>query len=313
MTPYDLPSRLDRYIALRRALGFAMHAEERLLRQYVGFVEEHGHGRPLRAHVAFEWACSAVDCGPGGRTRRLNLARAFLAHLRASLPDAEIPPHGLLAHAVRPKPHIYSSAEIEALIGAAWRLRPCDSLRPHTVATIIGLLASSGLRAGEATRLRNADVELDRHPPHLHVRETKFRKSRLVPLHPSTADRLRQYAAQRHCLGYDGLCENFFVSERGEPTNYRAVARTFIAMTRRLGIRAQSGDGPTLHDLRHTFAVQRLVLWHRDGVDVQSRLPELSVYLGHVCPQATYWYLTATPELLAAAATKFESFVGATS
>jgi integrase len=203
--------------------------------------------------------------------------------------------------------------ELEALIAAARRLAPRDSLRPHTIATIVGLLASTGLRAGEATRLRTADVELDAHPSYVHVRETKFRKSRLVPIHPSTAKMLHRYAAVRQRLGYDGLCEGFFVSERGEPMGYRAVARAFIAMARCLGIRAQSGSGPSLHDLRHTFAVRRLIQWHRSGVDVHARMPDLSVYLGHASPKDTYWYLTATPELMSTAARKFERFAGATS
>lgn len=312
MTPAELPARLERYLALRRAVGFQMRAEERLLRDFLAFVEARGLSGPLRAQATVDWASSTAErCGAGGQARRLSVARGFLSHLRAAVPETEVPGPGLLARGVRPLPHIYSEAEIQALIVAARQLGPRGFLRPHTVATLIGLLASTGLRAGEAMRLRLADVDLDADPPRLQVLETKFRKSRLVPLHPSTADALRTYAEARRRLGYDGLCDLFFVSERAGPLNYRVTARTFVALARRLGIREPHGHhGAGLHAIRHTFAVRRLTAWCREGVDVHARVPELSVYLGHVRPSDTYWYLTATPELLSAAADRFETYAG---
>ena len=238
----ELHDRLERYLALRRAVGFQMHAEERLLRDFIGFVEARSSPGPVRAQTAVEWACSTAErCGPGGQARRLGVARGFLSHLRAAVPETEVPGCGLLVGGKRPLPHIYSEAEIQALIDAARQLGPRGSLRPHTVATLIGLVASSGLRAGEAMRLRLTDVDLEAHPARLHVLETKFRKSRLVPIHPSTVDALRAYAQERHRLGYDGLCDFFFVSERAGPLNYRVAARTFVALNRRLGIRGPRG------------------------------------------------------------------------
>lgn len=310
MKPGDLRLRLERYLALRSALGFETRAEGRLLATFVAFAEQHGLDASLPAHVAVDWACStARQDRVGAHARRLSVVRGFLAHVRAAVPDCDVPPHGLLATARRPAPYIYSAREIDALLDAARALGPRDALRRDTYATLIGLLASAGLRVGEAVRLRPADVRLDDRPPHLIVQQAKFRKSRLVPLHPSTAHALRSYADRRRKLRYDGLAETFFVSEKPGPLSARSVRRTFVALARKVGLRAPVGPGPRLHDLRHTFAVGRLLAWYREGADVRARLPELSVYLGHVRPQDTYWYLTATPELLGVAAERFASFV----
>jgi integrase/recombinase XerD len=300
--------RLARYLALRRALGFAMRAEERLLRDFVAFVDDRGLGDPLAATVAVDWArLTGAQCGPAGQARRLSVARGFLAHVRAAVPETAVPDHGLLARARRRRAHLFTDTEIAALLRAARSLGPRDALRPYTIATLIGLLVSCGLRAGEALRLRLADVDLTAAPPCLHVRQTKFRKSRLVPLHASTATALRAYAVQRARLGYDGVCEHFFVSERPGPLTYHVLARTFVALARRLGFRGPVGTrGPSLHALRHTFAVNRLLAWYQQEMDVRARLPELAVYLGHVRPSDTYWYLSATPELLRLAGERFE-------
>lgn len=302
---------LERYLALRGALGFAMRAEARLLRNFVGFVEARGLDGPIQVQVTIDWACSTAEhCGPGGQARRLSVARGFLVHLRAAEPDTQVPAAGLLPRAIRRTPHIYSDTEINALMAAARELGPRASLRPHTIATLIGLLRSTGLRANEAIGLSLGDVKLDHDPPLLCVRQTKFRKSRLVPLHRSVVDALHHYTEQRRHLGYDGLCDAFFVSDRGVPFKYHAVAWTFVCLARKVGIRGPAGEkGPTIHCLRHTFAVQRLLAWYQDGIDICARLPELSVYLGHVRPQETYWYLSATPELLRLASDRFETHV----
>jgi integrase len=311
MNAADLHERLDRYLALRRALSFAMVAEERLLRDFLRFVQLHAPTSALRAQTALDWACStAARCGPRGQARRLSVARGFLQHLRASVPQTEVPSAHLIQGAVRSTPYIYSDAEIQALMEHARALRPRRGLRPHTIATLIGLLWSCGLRAGEALRLRLADVELSSAPPLLHILQTKFRKSRLVPLHPSTAAALQDYAEHRRRLGYNGLCDHFFVSEKGEPQSYEATADSFLTLAQRIGIRGAAGKRePTLHSLRHTFAVRRLIAWYREDEDLHARIPELSIYLGHARPQETYWYLTATPRLLDLAAQRFEALL----
>lgn len=182
-------------------------------------------------------------------------------------------------------------------------------MRPLTYATLIGLIASTGLRVGEAIRLTVRDIHFDADPTHLEVLQTKFRKSRLVPLHSSTADQLRLYAQERKRLHYDGLSDAFFVSEQGSHLRYDAVWQTFIGLTRRAGIRNDDGSGrPCIHGLRHSFAVGRMLDWYCRGLSVNDLLPTLSVYMGHVHPANTYWYLTATPELLNAAGESFEKF-----
>jgi integrase len=177
---------------------------------------------------------------------------------------------------------------------------------------VLGLLASTGLRVGEALRLQIDQVKLALDPPQLHILETKFRKSRIVPLHPSTAEHLRHYQAQRARLHYDGLSEAFFVSERGQPLQHRALHDWFARLCQRVAIAPTAGGrAPCLTSFRHTFAVTRMQHWYQQGRDVQALLPHLSVYLGHVHPQESYWYLTAVPELLGAAAHRFEAYAQA--
>jgi len=288
-----------------------MRPEERLLRDFLAFVDHAGRPTSGHAQIALAWAtATATRCGPRAQTRRLGIARAFLAYVRAHDPAVEVPGPGLLPHPHRRPPHLYTPSDIAGLMQAAAALGPRGALRPHTITTLIGLLVSCGLRANEALKLHLGDVNLGARPPHLVVRLTKFRKSRLVPLHPTTVEALRTYAACRARLGYDGLCDAFFVSERGTPLNYHVTARTFVRLARRLGLRGPAGErGACLHQLRHTFAVRRLAAWSRAGIDVRSHLPHLSVYLGHVRPEDTYWYLSASPDTLDPAAARFDTYV----
>jgi integrase len=307
MTPADITARLERYLALRRALGTAMHAEERLLREFVASLTARSVRGPHCAPAALDWACAGRG-GPGWQARRLSVARGFLAHLGATDPTVAVPGPGLLARAVRPQPHLLSEAALATLLRGARALGSPGVPRLYTLATVIGLLASTGLRAGEALRLCCADVDLTAHPPRVAVRETKFRKSRLVPLHPTTAAALRAYATRRRRVATSRAGDAFFVSERGTPLSYHGFARAFVEVARRLGLRGPGGaPGLSPRALRHTFAVRRVLAWYRAGADVAARLPELAVYLGHVRPQDTYWYLTATPDVLRAAAARLEA------
>ena len=310
MSHSALHLQLDAYLSVREALGFQMRAERTLLRDFVNFVESHGIGIPVRAYLAVEWACAlSARRGPGGAAQRLSMARGFLTYLRATIPETEVPDSALVASFRRPKPYLFTPDQIRTLIQDAKKARPQGALRPHTLATLIGLLASTGLRVGEALRLRVTDVGLDGDPPCLHIRETKFYKSRLVPLHPSTADQLRHYADRRTALRYDALSDVFFVSEQGGEFHRGALWRWFTTRCRALGMEpTDEGRRPSLSALRHSFAVERMRRWYDDGIDVQARLPNLSVYLGHVRPQESYWYLSATPELLTAAAERFRFY-----
>jgi len=310
MSPRSLHVHLDAYLSVREALGFQMRAERTLLRDFVGFVEAHGDGGPIRAHLAVDWACaSSAQRGRGGAAQRLSMARRFLTYLRATLPETEIPPSGLVASFRRPQPYLFTPSQITALIRAAHTMGPGGSLRPHTFATLLGVLASTGLRVGEAIRLQVHDVHLEATPPVLHIRETKFHKSRWVPLHPTTVAALRHYSTVRTTLGYAALSDVFLVSEQGGPLTYSPLRRGFLALCHTVGLGpTASGRRPSLRALRHSFAVQRMQCWYQEGRDVQGLLPHLSVYLGHVRPQESYWYLTATPELLAAAAERFHAY-----
>jgi integrase len=307
----NLVLRVEAYVGLRRALGHVVRSEEKLLKDFLHFVKAQGVSGPIQAQTAIDWACfPSPTRGPAGQLTRLKIVRGFLSYLRASVPETEVPDSRMLSPVRRPKPYIYSPQEIERLLEAASRLRPKDSLRPHTYSTLIGLIASTGLRAGEAIRLTVRDVHFHADPVYLEVLQTKFHKSRLVPLHPTTTDQLRLYAAERKRLGYDGLTDAFFVSERGAFLHYGTVRKTFRLLTREAGILNDRSRGrPCIQALRHTFAVGRLLDWYRAGLQVRDLLPTLSVYLGHVQPAHTYWYLTATPELLAAAGERFQHFV----
>ena len=311
MTIAELKRSMEGYLAVRDALGFTNRAEKVLFPQFVKFVEERRASGPIRAELALQWACaSGSRHGPSGQAGRLRVVRGFLAHLRATVPETEVPGFGLIAGPRRPQPYLFTPEQLEALLQAASRLGPRGSLRPHTYRTLIGLLASTGLRIGEAIRLTIGDVQLNLDPPRLQIRHTKFNKSRLVPIHPTTAAALRHYAEQRRRLGYDGLSDAFFVSEQGTYLVRGIVWVAFRRLTRRLGLwpSDEGRRGPTLHSLRHSFAVNRLVNWYRAKLDVKALAPHLSIYLGHVHPQESYWYFTATPQLLSAAADRFEGY-----
>jgi integrase len=205
---------------------------------------------------------------------------------------------------------LFTPLQIERLIAAARQAQPQGSLRPHTLATLLGLLASTGLRVGEALRLAITDVWLDHTPPLLQIRETKFQKSRLVPLHATTAEQLAVYAERRAAERYDALSDTFLLSARGRPVNYSSLQRWFHQRCQGLHIwpADEHCRHPCLHSFRHFFAVERLRSWYQTGMDVRELLPQLAVYLGHVRPEETFWYRTATPELLAAAAERFQRY-----
>jgi integrase len=310
MKELDLSTRLDAYLALREALGVSTRACRRLLRDFVAYVEKHGEGNALRAQLAVDWACStSATCGTAGQAARLGMARGFLAHLKASLPETEIPDKHLLPAPRRPQPYLFSAAEIIRLLAEAARMGSRGSLRPHTHQALFGLLAATGLRPSEATKLLLSDVQLDEQPARLLIRQTKFQKSRWVPLHPTAAAQLRRYAQLRGEMNYDALSESFFVSEQGGPMDLFNLRYAFRCLAAQLDFQPRPGQRrPTLHSFRHTFAVNRLRQWYEAGADVRALLPQLSVYLGHVDLAASFWYLSATPELLGAAARLFENY-----
>jgi integrase len=300
--------RVKAYLAYRRNLGYALHIEGAELLRFARYADERGHRGAITTDLALRWATLPRQASPLYRARRLEIVRCFAKHQSAIEPATEIPPTGLLGPAHRrTTPHIYSPDEIAALVASAAALPPTTGLRPRTYSTLFGLLACTGLRISEALRMAGVDVDLQRGV--LTVRLSKFRKSRLVPLHPSAVEALRRYAGQRDRRFGASATRSFFLSEGGRPLVYFTVRTAFRKLSRRLGWTGRgTAREPRLHDLRHTFACRRLLRWYEEGADVDQRIAALSTYLGHAKVSDTYWYLTATPELMAVAATRFERF-----
>jgi integrase len=240
----------------------------------------------------------SADASPARAAWRLRIVRDFAIHHQASDPRTEVPPRDLLpCRNHRKAPYLYSDQEVGRLLRAARELPPGKGLRHRTYATLVGLLAATGLRVGEALALDGADV--DWQAGVLIVRQSKFRKTRLVPAHASTVGRLRQYQQERDRVYPAPLTPALFVSERGRRLPYKTVQMVFRRLCEQVGLHGPAtGRRPRIHDLRHRFAVNTLIRWYREGVDVQRCLPRLSTYLGHGCCEHTYWYLTAVPELL---------------
>lgn len=299
----ELHAAVNDYLTIRRALGFKLEAPSRLLPQFVDFLDRAGVSA-VTTEQAVAWAKQPPDGHPNHWGRRMSAVRCFARHLQTLDPRTEVPPPDLLPMpSRRATPYLYSEADITALMKAAGALR--SPLRAATYATFIGLLAVTGMRAGEALRLDRDD--LDEANGLLTVRNSKFGKSREVPLHPSTVEALQAYARLRDQLCPRPTTTGFFVSTTGTRLIYNSFHLTFLELVRQAGLQRRSAScRPRPHDLRHTFAVRTLLGWYRAGLDVEAQMPLLSTYLGHFTPRDTYWYLSATPELLALAGQRLE-------
>lgn len=301
------------YLALRRRLGFALLSTGRQLLGFAQYADHTGHRGPITVELVVGWARLPQGAKPCWWARRLQTVRGFAQYRRLFDPATEIPPADLLGPSSRrPTPHIYSEAEIAALLRAAGELSPKGGLRAHTYVTLFGLLITTGLRISEALRLGRGDVDLDGGV--LTVQLTKFRKSRLVPVHPSTVKALADYARRRDRRHPQTSACTFLLNERGAPLGPSGVATTFGALRRTLGwTKNHEGRRPRLHDMRHTMAVRTLLRWYQQDADVDRKMPALSTYLGHVEIGDTYWYLTAVPELMALIAARFQARFGSVS
>ncbi len=292
---------LTKYVALRRALGTQLEEPARTLSYFVDFVDREG-SEFITSELALRWAMEPKLVQRATWARRLGMVRRFASWLSTVDFRTEIPPRRLLAvRRRRNKPHIFTEQEIVRLMEEAARLTSPSGLRAMTYVTLIGLLSATGLRPGEALALDMADVDLQ--SGILAIRQTKFGKSRFVPLEDSTRAALARYAKQRGELGSQRLTEAFLVSERGRRLLGCTARRTFARMSHAIGLRMPTGSrrigrGPRLQDFRHSFATSRLIHWYRAGLDVGLELPKLATYLGHVDVGHTYWYIEAVPELL---------------
>jgi len=303
----QLHTAVDDYLGVRRALGFKLKREGRLLPQLVAYLERAG-AETITTELALAWATQPPDGHPAWWAERMGIVRGFARHLQTLDPATQVPPTGLLPRqARRATPFLYSNAEVVALMEAARELRP--PLRAATYETLVGLLAVTGMRVGEAIRLDRDDLDWTKGL--LTVRDTKFGKSRQVPLHPSTVEALATYARLRDQLCPQPIAQSFFVSVVGTRLIYNNVHLTFLELVRLARLqRRTAARRPRPHDLRHTFAVRTLLDWYRAGLEVEARLPLLSTYLGHFHPRHTYWYLSAAPELMGLAGQRLQDAMG---
>jgi integrase/recombinase XerD len=300
-----LREHVDDYLRLRRALGFELEREERLLGQLVDYLETAG-AATVNSELAIGWARLPAGARPNHWAKRLGAARKFAAYLQTIDPEAEVPPAGVFpARRHRPTPYLWSQSEICRLLEGARALR--SPLRAATHEALFGLLAVSGMRIGEAIALERDGIDLDAGV--ITIREAKFDRSRLVPLHPTATEALRRYAAERDRLCPRPRSGRFFISTTGAALGKREVERTFVEITTQTGVRTETAR-PRIHDLRHSFAVSTLIGWLRSGVQIDAHIATLSTYLGHVGPAGTYWYLSASPELMGLAAERLDARFG---
>ena len=288
---------VEDYLSIRRSLGFKLRCSGALLRNFAAVAENRG-AEFVTISLALNWATHNPCQNPATWAGRMNAVRVFAKYYHAIDGRTEVPPDGLLPYRPsRAKPYLYSDREICRLMQVTQRLRSTRGVRPITYNCLLGLLAVSGLRISEALRLKQQDVDLD--AGILTIRESKFRKSRMVPLHPTTVSALRQYLKHLGVLLPPRSTDFFLVSDLGRPLEVSAVRRTFYELSRWAGLRKGAiNRGPRLHDFRHRFAVRTMIQWYRTAQDVERRLPVLSTYLGHAHVSDTYWYLTHCPELM---------------
>jgi len=279
------------------------------LPKFVSFLERHGK-QSITTKLAVQWAAESQTAKPGTHAQRLSMVRGFAKYLSGIDPRTEIPPPGVLPCGNRRrKPHIDTEDEIRRLLKATRAANSARWIRTKTYATLFGLLAVTGMRLSECLNLDDADVDLA--DGVLTIRESKCRKSRLVPIHATTVRKLAAYRHQRNRLHSNRATTSFFISNNGNCPKVITAEKEFLRVARRIGLRGPPGTkGPYLHHLRHTFAVGTLLSWYRAGGDVERHMPELSTYLGHSRVAYTYWYLSAEPELLQLAAARLDNLKG---
>ena len=307
MTP--LEKRLEEYLELRRSLGFKLEYAGQELRQFLCFIQR-AKASHITTKLALEWATLSGRCRPVRWSERLGIVRRFARYLSAIDPRTEIPPDGLLKHRHhRKSPYFYIDHEVVKLIQSAQKMPSPKGIRAASYSTLFGLIGATGMRLGEAVGLDLKDVDLDQGL--LKVRPAKFHKSRWVPLHSTTIAKLRQYLQLRNDIFPDSICPSFLLSEQDTRLTVWAVRRWFIILSRQIGLRHPDDHrGPRIHDLRHRFVIQTLCKWYRTGEDVEAHLPELATYVGHSHIKETYWYISATPELLLLATKRLEAKQG---
>lgn len=310
MKPFEscFAERLVTYVELRHNLGFKFQAQGTILHAFDRYAHRQGHAGALTEELVLGFTGEDANASADKRARRYQVVRHFADYLATFEPQT---PALRLKLFRRPKAHpparIYTDDELARLLGEARRVSRRHPLRGVTLHAMFGLIASTGLRRGEVVRLDRVDVDLQTGV--LSVRQTKFAKDRLVPVHRTTLDLLQRYTVLRDAHLGDNVCPAFFVNMRCRRYAAQTLHLDFAEMCRRAGLHETEGRRHRLHNLRHTFAVRRLATWYREGADVQAMLPVLATYMGHVHYSDTAYYLRAAAELLGLAAERFESFL----
>lgn len=307
---------VEEYVHLKQKLGFQFFGQSRDLRMFVEFMEKKRRFI-LTRELAVAWAQGDHSLAPWLQAKRLSNLRGFAQYWKTIEPRTELWPTKLMAERYQRKaPHIYSDDEIQNLLAECGKLQD-DSLRPYTLYTIFGLIAVTGMRTSEACSLTRNDVDLK--SGIITIRRTKFNKTRMIPLHPTTVDVLRDYAYRRDQFFPALSVPHFFISGKGKPIRDGVLTWSLCSLGDRFGLRKWMGTerrrylrapGPRIHDFRHTFAVRALERWHRLGENVDAKIPVLSAYLGHSNPECTYWYLSITPELMKLVGKRLDFYMG---
>ena len=303
----SLRAYVDDYLRLRRALGYKLERHGRLLPQLISYLEAAG-ASTITSELAISWARQPTGAHPRHWAARLSIARGFAAYMHTIDPRTEVPPADVFAVRYRrPTPYLWSEEDVRRLLEAARTLR--HPLKAVSFEALFGLLAVSGMRVGEAIALDLDDVDLERGVVTIREQTAKLERARLVPLHLTAVQALEQYVRTRQRLCPKPRSRAFFLSSTGTRIDRSAVNKTLRKITIALGLRTETAR-PRAHDLRHGFAISTLIEWQRSGVRIDERIAALSTYLGHISPADTYWYLTATPELMESAAQRLERRFG---
>jgi integrase len=311
-TVRSMQSKVQDYLDERRRLGFSLRIAGSQLMAFARFADQLGHRGPLNSQMILKWVQGQIPLAKRITwARRLETIRPFAKHRSRLDPGTEVPDAGIFGKGHRRlTPHIYTDQEISDLLRACHQLPPTGTLRPATYEALFGLIAATRLRISEALHLRCADVDLAQGL--VTVRQTKFCKSRLLPIHPTVTEALKRYLAFRQRHTPTSPHSHFFVSSSGAGLVCRTVHGVFERLRADLRWTARGAHpAPRIHDLRHTFICRRVQLWHQQGADIDHAMVALSTYVGHAKVSDTYWYLTGVPELMAVAGMSFERFASA--
>lgn len=306
-----MKERVDIYLSKRRHLGFELRVEGGELTNFAKYADKEGHRGPLTTDLVIQWISASKEGSSYSRARKLRIIRCFAKYYQNIEPNTEIPPPGIFGRGYRrTSPYIYSEEEINNLLNATQHLHPLNGLRASTFRVLLGLLLSTGLRISEAIKLTENNVDLTNGL--LTICETKFHKSRYVPLHPTTTKSLHEYRLIRKKFVSMAKSNAFFLLDNGLPITVRKAEYDFRYLRQKLGWDKSCKKLPRLYDCRHTFVCRRLIAWYEEGKDIDQVIPLLSTYLGHVKVTDTYWYINGTPSLMNIATKRFEQFAALT-